>query len=412
MKEGRVKHDYLRTVASTPDLRPQPGAPIEWWFVQGCIDKGIETPIHFMVAFFQVRQNSGRGSVGHMLLANAVDDTGAQRLARSEISPGIVQTHREVAERLIANRFSPKLVNFVLERHMEESEKHRCENGPHILNSPAGLASDRMAICWDGFELRQQGNQLRLRLSSGFELNGDLAIDLALTPKRAWLDETGANLSPDRPQPYTYRSCPRAELAGTLNNCPVSGTAWIDRQWSGTFDNWFIGENGTHLQPLGWDWLGVSLDNGDDIIAHQQTVDNGKPIGQSSVVMFRDMAAERYQGRFEIIDTESWTSPRSGIAYPIGRKLVVPAFGADLRIEPIAEDQEVSVFGAPAIWEGAVRVSGRFGGRAVRGHGRLELFGYGYTTTLSRFLARKVWRAIMSNTHLPRNTEAGERDTV
>ncbi|MCR9137460.1 MAG: hypothetical protein NXI27_15800 [Alphaproteobacteria bacterium] len=407
-----MKRDYLRTVASTPDLRPQPGAPIEWWFVQGRIDKGVETPVHFMVAFFQVRQNSGRGSVGHMLLANAVDDRGAQRLARSEISHGIVQTHREIAERLLANRFSPKLAKFVLQRHMEESEKIRCENGPHILNSHASLASDRMAICWDGFELHQQGDHLRLHLSSEIGRNGDLAVDLALTPKRSWLDETGPNLSPDRPQPYAYRSCPRAELTGTLNNHPVSGTAWIERQWSGTFDNWFIGETGTHLQPLGWDWLGVSLDNGEDIIAHQQTVDNGKPIGQSSVVVFRDMLAERVQGSFELINTESWTSPRNGIAYPIGRKLVVPALGANLRIEPIALDQEVSVFGAPAIWEGAVRVSGRSGGRAVRGHGRLELFGYGYTVTLPQFLARKVWRAIMPNTHLPRNTEAGERDTV
>lgn len=407
-----MRHDHLRTVASTPDLRPQPGALIEWWFVQGRIDKGVETPIHFMVAFFQVRQNSGRGSVGHMLLANAVDDKGAQRLARSEISPGIVPTHRQVAERLIANRFSPMLANLVLRHHMEESEKLRCENGPHILYSPADLASDRMAICWDGFELRQQGDRLRLRLSSGIELNDRFAVELALTPKRAWLDETGANLSPDRPQPYAYRSCPRAELAGTLNNCPVSGTAWIDRQWSGTYDNWFIGEKGTYLQALGWDWLGVSLDNGIDVMAHQQTVDDGMPIGQSTVVMFQDMSAERNQGRFELIDTESWTSPRSGIAYPIGRKLVVPALRADLRIEPIAEDQEVSVFGAPAIWEGAVRVQGHFDGRAVTGHGRLELFGYGYPTTLPRFLARRVLRAITSHTHLPRKTEAGERDTV
>lgn len=407
-----MTRDYLRTVASTPDLRPQPGAPIEWWFVQGRIDQGVESPVHFMVAFFQVRQNSGRPSVGHMLLANAVDETGTQRLARSEISPEIVQTHREVAERLIANRFSPRLANLVLQRHMEQSERLRSANGPHLLQSSAGLASDRMAICWDGFELRQQGDQLRLRLSSASALDGDLAIDLALTPRRAWLDETGANLSPDRPQPYVYRSCPRADLAGTLNDCPVSGTAWIERQWSDTFDNWFIGKEGTYLQPLGWDWLGISLDNGNDIIAHQQTIDNGKPIGQSSVVMFRDMSAERHQGRFELIETRSWTSPRSGIAYPIGRKLVVPAFGANLRIEPIAEDQELSVFGAPAIWEGAVRVSGRSGGRAVSGHGRLELFGYGYTATLPRFLVREVWRAIMSSAHLPRNTEAGERDTV
>jgi predicted secreted hydrolase len=89
-----------------------------------------------------------------------------------------------------------------------------------------------------------------------------------------------------------------------------------------------------------------------------------------------------------------WTSPRTGTTYPIAHRLSIEAMDLQLDIAPVAEDQEIPVFGLPSIWEGAVTASGRMLGSSVRGAGRLELFGYGYADTIPRYMAQQLRRAL------------------
>src|SRR5438105_4483681 len=76
--------------------------------------------------------------------------------------------------------------------------------------------------------------------------------------------------------------------------------------------------------------------------------------------------------RIEILDT--WTSPRGGTRYPSRWRVTVAAEALDIEVSPILADQELAL--SVRYWEGAVRVTGRAGGRPAGGVGYVELVGY------------------------------------
>ena len=73
----------------------------------------------------------------------------------------------------------------------------------------------------------------------------------------------------------------------------------------------------------------------------------------------------------------SWTSPKTGVEYPMGWQVEVGSLGLGLELAPYLEQAESAsnVLGV-AYWEGAVSVEGRRGGEPVSGWGFVELVGY------------------------------------
>jgi predicted secreted hydrolase len=144
----------------------------------------------------------------------------------------------------------------------------------------------------------------------------------------------------------------------------VTGEAWLDHEWSSTL-----------LEPraVGWDWVGLNLDDGGAVTAFQVRDRGGRalwaggslraPDGRVSVLGPGDVAftAERV-----------WRSPRTGARYPVERALTVrtPAGPRRFPLAPLFDDQELDSrsTGGPVYWEGAVRTPG--------GRGYLELTGY------------------------------------
>jgi predicted secreted hydrolase len=76
----------------------------------------------------------------------------------------------------------------------------------------------------------------------------------------------------------------------------------------------------------------------------------------------------------ELEIAELWRSPASGVTYPIGWRMKVPAEELDLVITPSLRDQELRL--SVRYWEGAVAISGRSSDREIGGLGYLELAGY------------------------------------
>ncbi|MBA3564216.1 MAG: lipocalin family protein, partial [Gammaproteobacteria bacterium] len=73
---------------------------------------------------------------------------------------------------------------------------------------------------------------------------------------------------------------------------------------------------------------------------------------------------------------DSWTSPASGVTYPMGWRIELPHEDIVLDVQPYLEAQEVDL--SVRYWEGAVRLTGRIdGGKPVSGEGYVELTGYG-----------------------------------
>jgi geranylgeranyl pyrophosphate synthase len=175
--------------------------------------------------------------------------------------------------------------------------------------------------------------------------------------------------------PYaTYTSM---KLDGRAGSERVRGEAWLDHQWGGSGAWAFTSTRRKRL--IGWDWFGINLDDGSDLllIVHRD-MKNSRIISRCAVIRRPGKRPAVYRD-FVIKPIGYWESPATQIIYPISWRIVIPELGADMIFRPLAEDQELSVFGlARSVWEGAGTVNGTVGGRQVTGRARLELHGYGY----------------------------------
>jgi predicted secreted hydrolase len=147
----------------------------------------------------------------------------------------------------------------------------------------------------------------------------------------------------------------------------VSGTSWLDREWSTSL----LSEDQT-----GWDWFSIQLDTGHDLMYFQL---RGQEEGAVSFVdgALVDPAGVRLPLDPETLSvrvTDTWRSARSGATYPSGWVIEGADPALSLVLTPVLRDQELDV--SVRYWEGAVDVAGEYGGRRVAGRGFVELTGY------------------------------------
>ena len=143
-----------------------------------------------------------------------------------------------------------------------------------------------------------------------------------------------------------YYSRPQLAVRGTANGSRVTGTAWLDHEWSSQLMS---------AGATGWDWCGINLDDGSARMAFRMRGKDGRTVFAPEGVAF------------EVLRT--WKSPRSGTTYPVSMKV------NDLVLEPLMDDQELDARASTGTiyWEGAVKA---FRDRAPVGRGYLELTGY------------------------------------
>ncbi len=164
------------------------------------------------------------------------------------------------------------------------------------------------------------------------------------------------------------------EIAG--ERYAVDGESWLDREWS---------TSALAKDEVGWDWLALQLSDGRELMLYRIRRRDGtsSPFSAGTLVAAdggaRALAAA--DARVDVAGT--WASPRDGTRYPASWRVRVPSAGLDLDVRPIVADQELNL--TVRYWEGAVDVTGSAGGRAVAGHGYVELTGYGpQPTTAAR----------------------------
>ena len=167
-----------------------------------------------------------------------------------------------------------------------------------------------------------------------------------------------------------YYSMTRLNTSGVLtingDAHEVEGLSWMDREWSTSL----LAED-----QEGWDWFSLHLDDGWDLMYFnvRNTSASAPPHADGVLV---DPAGVRMALNLQDVQLdvlETWASPKGGV-YPAKWRLRVPDQGLDLYIEPYFANQELDL--AVRYWEGAVKVEGRAGGKAVSGSGYVELTGY------------------------------------
>ena len=144
---------------------------------------------------------------------------------------------------------------------------------------------------------------------------------------------------------------------------PVTGEAWLDREWSTS-------------ALSGWDWFALQLDDGRELMFYRLRRKDGasEPWSRGSLVA-ADGSSRTLQPE-EILATplSTWKSP-SGAVYPGRWRLQLPGEALDLELTPRVAAQELAA--TVRYWEGAVKVAGSSHGRPVGGHGFVEMTGYG-----------------------------------
>lgn len=204
----------------------------------------------------------------------------------------------------------------------------------------------------------------------------DFSYALTLTPRTGPVahGDGGYSLKGSRPESAScYYSLPRLDVSGELvlggKPMAVSGQAWMDHEYSSA-----------SLEPgiLGWDWFGLRLSDGSELMAFflRQAGGGYSPASSATLVAPDGSVAHVPAGQLRNTPSGSWTSPRSKARYPSAWKLSAP--GVELEVAPEAADQEMNTPLSTGVnyWEGLVRVKGTRDGRPVTGEGYVELTGY------------------------------------
>jgi predicted secreted hydrolase len=222
---------------------------------------------------------------------------------------------------------------------------------------------------------RSAPDTMHLQAQTVNEAGETVAVDLQLRETRPPVLHGNAGLSQKGLEPGNasyYYSLVGLETTGSITiggrTVAVNGLSWMDHEF---------GTSALSANAVGWDWFSLQLENGTVLMLAQIRTAGGGAIGDfaGTLVLADGTQQSITQDDFSLEALDKWTSPTTGITYPSGWHLALPAQGLDLEITPLIRDQEMHV--SYVYWEGAVDATGSMAGAPVAGRGYVELTGYG-----------------------------------
>jgi predicted secreted hydrolase len=327
---------YMPVTADQPlvfpdDYGSHPQFRTEWWYVTGWLTTAEGESLGFQITFFRAKpdideSNPSSFAPHQLLIAHcAVSDPKRGRLWQDQ---RIRRAGLGLAEAATGDTHV-WIDRWSLERH---------------------AAAYTAKIDADGFSL-----DLELTATQPVLLNGD----------------SGVSRKGPAPQAASYYySLPHMRVAGAIarQGAPdrVSGEAWFDHEWSSQY---------LDSEAVGWDWIGVNLDDGAALMAFRIRGAQGEQRWAGGTLRSSEGHVQVLQpADVEFRPGRRWTSPRTGIAYVV--QWHVRAGTREFDLEPLLDDQEndARLSSGVIYWEGAVRA---FEGRLPVGRGYLELTGTG-----------------------------------
>ena len=202
----------------------------------------------------------------------------------------------------------------------------------------------------------------------------DFALELQFAPTQPLLLQGAQGLSRKGPQPEQasyYYSCPQLATSGALTlrgqRFEVTGKAWLDHEWSQEY---------LHRDAVGWDWIGMNLDDGSALTAFRLRRQDGSTLWDGG--SFRspnDAVLYTFSpGEVQFSPQRRWTSPLSRAVYPVEWIVRTPA--DFYTVKAVIDNQELDSRGSTGAiyWEGLSNLLDSNGKRVGRGY--LEMTGY------------------------------------
>lgn len=339
---GGVADDgFARALAGTPlsfprDHGPHPDYRTEWWYFTGNLDDPNGRHFGFQFTLFR------------FALAPAAPQRDSAWATRQIWMGHLAVSDPADGRFVFRERFSREAVGL------------------------AGGQANPLEIWLDDWHIRSLGDDfLPLVIEAG---DTDVGLSLKLEPGKPRVLQGRDGLSAKGPEPGNaswYYSYTRLPATGRVRvgdeSFDVAGTAWLDREWSTSA----LGDG-----VEGWDWFALQFDDATELMVYRLRRTDGSADPMSAGTLVDETGAATPLGAADVTMTvvETWTSPASGVRYPVAWSMAVPSAGLQLSIEPWQNDQEMDV--SVRYWEGAIRVSGTRDGRPISGRGYLELAGY------------------------------------
>jgi predicted secreted hydrolase len=215
---------------------------------------------------------------------------------------------------------------------------------------------------------REAGGRYRTRVRAQ-----DFALELQLTPTQPLLLQGDAGLSRKGPQPSQasyYYSQPQLQVAGRIQlegaGAELEGRAWLDHEWS---------EELLHPEAVGWDWIGMNLDDGSALTAFRLRRRDGSSVWAGGSFRRAGGVARAFEaGEVRFSPLRLWTSPASGARYPVEWSVQTPAGTFGVRALLDAQELDSRPSTGAIYWEGLSELLDSRDRRVGRGY--LEMTGY------------------------------------
>jgi predicted secreted hydrolase len=295
----------------------------------------------------------------------------------------------------------------------------------------AGARAENLDVWIGDWSARMKDGMISLRAR-----RQGLELALELTPRKPVVLHGRGGLSrkgPAEGQASYYSSLTDLETRGMITfsggdgRRAVSGRSWFDHE----FGSGLLAED-----QIGWDWFGLHLSDGRDLMIYLLRRKDGSIEGASAGTLVapdgsarplalradRKRGDDQIKGRafgsplarelyprastagadprakpgapadsvvkddlvvadaveFSVTALDRWRSPRSGGTYPSRWRIAIPSEEIDLWVSPLAAGQELLPATLPNLiyWEGAVAGTGTVRGRPASCEGYAELTGY------------------------------------
>ena len=331
-----------RALADTPTLRfpvdhgAHRDARIEWWYLTGALEAAART-WGFQITFFRA--------------ITGVTGAAASRFAAREL----LFAHAAVSD---------------LEAQRLRHDQRIARSGFALADAAVG---DAALVIGDWRLARAERGGSGRYTARANSTSAAFAFDLELTTTQPLLAQGSAGVSRKGPRPEQtsrYYSEPQLAAVGTLTSSgrtvAVTGRAWLDHEWSDAY-----------LDPdaVGWDWIGMNLDDGSALMAFRIRRANGSALWSGGSFRSKGGATRDFaDGEIVFAPGRAWTSPASKARYPVEWQIATPV--GRFAVRALLDDQELdSRASTGAIyWEGLSLLEDGRGTRLGRGY--LEMTGY------------------------------------
>lgn len=244
--------------------------------------------------------------------------------------------------------------------------------------TPLAIASTRdMDVRLDDWSIRRDAQTGAIVLQAGDAIEG-ISADLELAPTKPVVLHGDAGYSAkggEEGNASAYASFTRLTLDGSIavggESFELDGLAWFDQE----FGSSVLGEG-----VIGWDWFGLHLDDGRDLMAFVLRREDGTldPACAATLVDVDGTPRPLTAEEFELTSSGAWTSPVTGATYPDRFALSIESEDLALRLVPRVANCELVTEGSTGVsyWEGPVTIEGTSKGAPIAGSGYGELTGY------------------------------------